>query len=309
LVREFDGLYGFQVVCPNNLIRWALNNPHLTTHLSSKSRQLAVSASYNSIQSLFSGPSSAPSSSAPAASRKKRGKRRRPPKSLASVAASLHLLLGAPSFARWPIRPRFFNRELYGSWEGWREAVRGAAEGEIEMRDVKAVTDFVDGGGQGGEEEKRGIYALPLDYEPLKEYVAKGQDIFEFERLGKCVVCREELASPPSTAASPQSSSSSATKPTGGGLHAICPNPACDGVGHLTCWGRHLLESNGEPDEIVPTQGRCPKCKGEVVWVDMMKEMTLRVRAKKEVEKLLKSKRKRAKKAKGTGEQQDGDEA
>jgi structure-specific endonuclease subunit SLX1 len=117
-----------------------------------------------------------------------------------------------------------------------------------------------------------------LDYEPVKEYVAKGREIFEFERQGRCVVCQEEMKS-------------------GEGLHALCTHDGCDGVGHVSCWSKYFLK-NDEEGGILPVQGQCPKCKKEVDWADMMKELTLRIRGQKEVEKLLKQKRKRvAKKA------------
>lgn len=228
-----------------------------------------------------------------ATQRKRNGRPRRPAKSLASVAANLHLLLRVPSFARWPLRVHFFNRDAFAAWERW---CAGAGPGERLRASLRVVTDFGEGvadGVRGGEattttttgdgEAERpapwGIHALPLDYGPVKEYVAKGQEIFEFERQGRCVVCQEEMKS-------------------GEGLHALCTHDGCDGVGHVSCWSRHFLKDD-EEGSILPVQGQCPKCKKEVDWSDMMKELTLRVRGQKDVEKLLKQKRKRvAKKAK-----------
>lgn len=217
---------------------------------------------------------------------KANGQPRKPPKSLASVVSNLHLLLRVPSFARWPLKVHFFNAEVYAAWERWC-----STSNEKLRSSLSVVTDFGSGstpGGGGeteatasergsgveGEPQPWGIHGLPLDYEPIKEYVAKGQDIFEFERQGRCVVCREELAS-------------------GEGLHALCTNTGCDGVAHLSCWSRHFL-SAGEAGSILPIDGQCPKCKGVVRWGDMMRELTLRVRGKKDVEKLLNHKRRRA---------------
>ncbi|EAQ86404.1 hypothetical protein CHGG_07657 [Chaetomium globosum CBS 148.51] len=246
---------------------WALNNPHLSMHIPSAER-LVVSTQRN-----------------------RNGRPRRPAKSLASVASSLHLLLRVPSFARWPLCVQFFNRDAFAAWEKW---CAGVSLGERGLRESwKVVTDFGEGvtsGGSGevaaaeGEDEAPapwGIHALPLDYEPMKEYVAKGQEIFEFERQGRCVVCREEMKS-------------------GEGLHAVCTHEGCDGVGHISCWSRSFLKNN-DTGSILPVQGQCPMCKEEVDWADMMKELTLRLRGQKEVDKLLKRKRKRAtKKAKKT---------
>ena len=220
---------------------------------------------------------------------KANGRPRRPAKSVASVMSNLHLLLRVPSFGRWPLRLHFFNREVFAAWEKW------CAAASARLRESLAVvTDFgsqatrsaaaakgrekvaVSGDGQGEAEgpEPWGIHGLPLDYEPIKEYVAKGQDIFEFERQGSCLVCREPMLA-------------------GQGLHALCSNDGCDGAGHVSCWSRHLVKG-GEGANVVPVQGQCPKCKGEVHWGVMMTELTLRVRGQKDVEKLLNRKRKRA---------------
>lgn len=129
--------------------------------------------------------------------------------------------------------------------------------------------------------ESWGVHALPLDYAPMKDYVAKGHSVFSFEREGDCAVCGDHLTS-------------------GEGLHAICTNDGCEAVGHLDCWGRHVLRGQGEGEEtILPTTGSCPRCGGEVRWGDMMRELTLRTRGQKDVEKLLKTKK--SVKAKGTG--------
>lgn len=205
--------------------------------------------------------------------------------------SNLHLLLRVPSFGRWPLRVHFFSRDVFAVWEKWC-----AAASERLRPSLGVATDFGTGAGggvgsavsvedpgeglvtaqEGAGGQPRGIHALPLDYEPIKDYVAKGQEIFEFERQGRCVVCREEM-------------------PSGEGLHALCTNDGCDGVGHVSCWSRHFV-GDGAADDIVPVQGQCPKCKGEVHWGVMMKELTLRVRGQQDVEKLLKRKRKRARK-------------
>ncbi|KAK0739391.1 hypothetical protein B0T21DRAFT_329207 [Apiosordaria backusii] len=247
---------------------WALTNPHISMHIPSESR-LAFSTQ-----------------------RKRNGQPKRPPKSLVSILSNLHLLLSVPSFARWPLRVHFFARDVHNAWLRWCDKAEKKLRGSLPV-----VTDFGENtvavasaskppeafddseeGTDGEETSAWGIHALPLDYEPLKEYVAKGQDIFEFERQGDCVICKETI------------------DPEEGGLHAVCSNERCEGVGHLRCWGRHLLqgEDGGGDGAVLPVGGECPKCRGHVHWGTMMKELTLRVRGTKEVEKLLKVKRKRA---------------
>ncbi|KAK4656745.1 Slx4p interacting protein [Podospora pseudocomata] len=265
---------------------WALTNPHTSLHIPSESR-LAFSTQ-----------------------RKRNGQPKRPPKSLSSILSNLHLLLSVPSFARWPLRVHFFKRDVHAAWGRWCGKVErelrgslpvvtdfGEDEGAVVARasasePLGVVGEGLDGDGGGEEVPTWGIYGLPLDYAPLKEYVAKGQDIFVFERQGSCVVCKEEIDHGE------------------GGLHAVCSNEGCEGVGHLRCWGRYLLKSEegGGEGAILPVGGRCPRCKGEVHWGTMMKELTLRVRGQKEVENLLKVKRKRAPRKKTAKTKETGEE-
>lgn len=203
--------------------------------------------------------------------RKKNGQPKRPRHGLVAILSNLHLLLRVPSFARWPLTLHFFKKDVYEAWEGWEKSVD-----EPTSETVNIQADFGPGGAEASSssqsKEPWGIHALPLDYKPVKEYVEKARNIFTFEREGSCVHCEEEM-------------------PAGKGLYAVCPNEECEAVGHLTCWSRRIL--NGDDKKaILPVQGTCPSCKGWVRWGDMMKEVSLRLRAPKEVDKLLKKRRK-----------------
>lgn len=145
--------------------------------------------------------------------------------------------------------------------------------GEPLRESVRVFTDFEESS-DAEADEPHGVHALPVNYAPLKEYVAKTRSIFEFEREGACAVCRGDL-------------------PPGEGLYAVCPNTGCEAVGHLSCWSRHMLGKEEGDEAILPVSGRCPGCSGQVTWGEMMKELSLRVRGPKEVEKLLKKPRKR----------------
>ncbi|RYP76212.1 hypothetical protein DL769_003683 [Monosporascus sp. CRB-8-3] len=240
---------------------WALANPHLSLHIPADSR-ISISTA-----------------------KKRNGRPKRPVPSLTSVLSNLHLLLRVPSFARWPLSLHFFAAEVHQSWR----KCCGAADEPI--RDtIRVLTDF--GRDHMGDEESLeelgeapaepwGIHALPLDYTPMKDYVAKTRSIFEFEREGACVVCGEDL-------------------PPGQGLYAVCSNTGCEGVGHISCWSRHML-GEGNNDHVLPITGRCPRCKGDAVWGDMMRELTLRIRGPKEVERLLKKPRRRRAQAESDG--------
>lgn len=206
-----------------------------------------------------------------------------------------------PSFARWPLTLRLFDKEIYVRWARYLasdgvEPLRAtldvvtdfkpAAVFEAEAKSKEAarrrLVDDMDEDGEGEEPEEEpkdptwGVHALPLDYAPLAPYLEKGQNVTTFEREGNCVVCLQHLEHDK-------------------GLYAICPNGECEGVGHLDCWSRHLLHQQGDDDgAVLPVDGRCPKCSSVVKWGDMMREMTLRVRGQKEVEKVLKKRRRAA---------------
>lgn len=215
---------------------------------------------------------------------------------MTSLLSNLHLLLRVPSFARWPLELRFFCPAVHKSWLRWCKTVAEP------MRDtLNIVTDFppladatssdVCGKGEApsssprGQKRKatHGIGALDVAYEDVKSHVEKGKSIMEFEREGACAVCSEELEHD-------------------GGVYAICPRGGCEAVSHLTCLSGHFLKEQekdaaGE-DVLLPIKGSCPTCKAEVTWIDVVKELTLRMRGQKEVEKLLQVKRVR--KSKGT---------
>lgn len=222
--------------------RWALTNPHLSLHIPDESR-LAISTQ-----------------------KKKNGMPRRPLHSLKSVMSNLHLLTSVPSFARWPLNLHFLRREAHSAWESWTKS-----SDKPSRPGLKIMTDFdPPADAAAASDAPRGIYALPLDYKPMKEYVEKANGVVSFEQEGNCLHCNEELES-------------------GKGLHAMCPNEECTSMGHLDCWSRHALSTNGGGD-VIPDICRCPSCGGEVRWGDMMKELSLRVRGGKEVDKLLKNK-------------------
>ncbi|XXH00910.1 hypothetical protein Hte_007261 [Hypoxylon texense] len=254
---EMVGLVsGFPGMVAALKFEWALTNPHLSLHIPSSSR---ISTSSGT---------------------KRNGHPKRPRHSMTSILSNLHLLLRVPSFARWPLNVHFFAPEVYETWKKW------CSTANEPLRDtIRVFTDFgpssppsishnsESSNADGEPRQPWGIHALPLDYAPMKDYVTKTKSIYEFEREGNCVGCGEHLE-------------------PGEGLYATCPNPGCECTGHVSCWSNHLLGKEASED-IIPISGTCPQCKGNVVWGDLMKEMSLRIRGPKEIEKLLKEPRKR----------------
>ncbi|OTB18234.1 hypothetical protein K445DRAFT_315031 [Daldinia sp. EC12] len=252
---EMVGLVsGFPGMVTALKFEWALNNPHVSLHIPSESRITA------------------------AAGRKRNGYPKRPRHNLTSILSNVHLLLRVPSFSRLPLNVHFFVPEVFWEWRKWCTSVDEPLRNTIRVLTNfhPARTSLRNGGSSDNEndsEQSWGIHALPLDYAPMKSYVAKTKSLYDFEREGNCIICQEHLD-------------------PGKGLYATCSNPDCEGTGHLTCWSKHMLGKEAG-EHIIPISGHCPKCKGKVVWGDLMKEMSLRIRGPKEVEKLLKEPRKR----------------
>ncbi|QYS94999.1 Structure-specific endonuclease subunit SLX1 [Trichoderma simmonsii] len=204
-----------------------------------------------------------------ATQRKRNGMPRRKPHSLKSVIPNVHLLTSVSSFSRWPLNVHFFSQDAHKVWKDWSKTRETPV-----TAGPKILTDFGPSAGDAST-TSWGIHALALDYSPMKDYIEKAHNVTSFERQGQCIHCRKEMQ--------PEQ-----------GLYAMCPNDGCEAMGHIDCWSKHALAGD-EPGAIIPTSCKCPACSGEIRWGDMMKELSLRTRGTKEVEKLLK-KKKRAKK-------------
>ncbi|TGO22067.1 hypothetical protein BPAE_0184g00160 [Botrytis paeoniae] len=251
---------------------WAWQNPHITLHIPSSAR---ISH---------------------ATQKKRSGHPKRPRHSLQSLLSNLHILLSVPSFSRWPLEVRFFAPDLHKAWVKWSKAATGS------LRDtLPIIPDFPPAeskvNDEDGETRDRlyGIEALKVAYEDTKSHLEKGERIFHSDMKESCDICDQELRH-------------------NSGLYIICPNIDCNSITHMSCLSQHFLQ--GEKDEqssehLVPVQGMCPGCQMEIRWIDVVTELSLRVRGQKVVEKLLKPKR--VKKGKSTAPSQaivesEGDE-
>ncbi|KAM0135240.1 hypothetical protein ACHAO1_005325 [Botrytis cinerea] len=244
--------------------RWAWQNPHITLHIP-------------------------PSSRISHATQKKRsGHPKRPRHTLQSLLSNLHILLTVPSFSRWPLEIKFFAPDVHRAWLKWSKAATGS------LRDTLPITtDFPPAESQVNDEDGEitdrpyGIEALNVAYEDTKSHLEKGERIFHSEMKESCNICNQDL----------QHNS---------GLYTICPNINCHSITHMTCLSQHFLraeknEQSGE--ELIPVQGMCPGCRMDIRWNDVVKELSLRMRGQKVVEKLLGAKR--VKKGKGIATSQE----
>lgn len=166
---------------------------------------------------------------------------------------------------------------MHKAWLKWTNAsahsIRDSIPIIIDFPPESASASESDGDGSPRAKKRKivhGIAALGVDYADIKSQVEKGKDIVEFEREGVCAICHKDLEHD-------------------GGIYTICPSAGCESVTHITCLSKHFLK--GDKEALVPILGECPSCKAEVRWIDVVKELSLRLRGQKEVEKLLKVKR------------------
>jgi structure-specific endonuclease subunit SLX1 len=117
---------------------------------------------------------------------------------------------------------------------------------------------------------------LPVDYKVQKSHLEKAKEVIDFEKEGSCKICTRQLEHD-------------------AGLYIVCPTVGCETVTHMACLAKHFMKDD-DAEGLVPIRGNCPTCKTELVWVDLVKELSLRMRGQKEVQKLLAPKRVRKKK-------------
>ncbi len=241
-----------------NLCRWAWQNPHITLRIPPESR----------IQH--------------ATQKKRSGQPKQSRHSVTSLLSNLHVLLRVPSFSRWPLELRFFSEDVYKAWLRWTKTAAEPIRDSIRVIQDFPKTELASSGNESVSPRRKrvkisnGIERVTVDYSNEKPHVEKGKDIVDFEREGSCSICHSDLEHD-------------------AGIYTICPNPTCESVTHLTCLSQHFLKDDA--DALVPVEGQCPSCKAGLRWIDVVKELSLRIRGQKEVEKLLKGKRVRKGKA------------
>jgi structure-specific endonuclease subunit SLX1 len=175
-----------------------------------------------------------------------------------------------------PLEVRFFCSDVHKAWLKWSNLASEPIQEPLNIiQDFPSHEHTASDSQTGSPSRKKrkvshGIAALDVGYANLKSYVEKAKGVIDFEREGACAVCHEDLEHD-------------------AGIYTICPNPECEAVTHMTCLSKHFLKN--EENALVPVTGTCPSCKAKLRWIDVVKELSLRMRGQKEVEKLLKEKR------------------
>ncbi len=124
-------------------------------------------------------------------------------------------------------------------------------------------------------ESARGIYALDVSYEPVKAHIEKVKCKLDSKAVGSCSICKRGL-------------------PRDGAATVMCPIESCSASAHLECFATAFMKDR--PESLVPTTGSCPSCRAHLQWSDLVKELTLRMRGQKDIDKLFKVKKARGSK-------------
>ena len=208
---------------------------------------------------------------------------------LTDKIANLHLLLCVDSFKRWPLVVTFFCEDVYRVWRTWSERVQasigdglqvvldlGGAAAPAERESAEETHEQ-----PGGRPDRGGIECIEVGYAGLKGHLQKSMRVLANSEHLTCAICRR-----PTTDTT--------------GLIATCTAEACEAVSHLKCLSDHFLskEMGEDVGPVLPRAGTCPTCERPTQWIDIVKELSLRTRGHREVEKLMK--KPRTKKYKGT---------
>ena len=210
----------------------------------------------------------------------------RPRTTLPQELSNLHLLLRVPGFTRWPLQVRFFCNDVYQAWQCLIERVGASLRGDLkvvldikqpeQLEEVQDVPLSTHAKGKRKREKlgKGGVEGLDVSYGGLKSYVEKSISLLtEGERI-HCGICHEAMA------------------PTAK-MVLVCPHENCRMASHLDCLSHKFLSDSKKTMAVVPISGNCPGCNAELRWIDLVKEMSLRIRGEKEVGRLTKTSRAR----------------
>ena len=191
--------------------------------------------------------------------------------SLKNRISNLHLLLRVPSFSRWPLQVRFFCQDVYEKWQHWNKTVDSSIRDGIKVSlDMKQSEEIINTGNlplstQAKDKrnrealEKGGVEGLDVGYSELKDHIEKSISYLAEHEAFKCAICAQEMGPKSVTA-------------------LFCNQETCRTVSHLTCLATRFVEVEGADVAVTPVSGKCPGCKEELLWIDLVKELTLRLR-------------------------------
>ena len=185
---------------------------------------------------------------------------------------------------------RFFCEDVYRVWQRWNERVGGSIRSGLRIvLDLKQPAEALnshDAPMSTQEKGKRkrealgkgGVEGVDVGYSELKGHLEKSIFMLEDDEPIMCSICAARIG--------PDKM-----------VTLVCSQESCRTASHMTCLATRFLDEEGAGSSIMPTSGKCPKCKVALQWIDLIKEMSLRARGEKEVAQLMKRPKGRQSKA------------
>ncbi|PIG86801.1 structure-specific endonuclease subunit slx1 [Aspergillus arachidicola] len=195
---------------------------------------------------------------------------RGPVRSLKGHLENLHALLRSIYFSGLPLRVRFFADDVHQLWRVWSDRIDG-----VIPEHIKVIPD-----GSCVENKQPGIEYLrvgsvehiQVDYSKIHSYLEK--TAFQLDDLEdlQCKICQAPVV--------PKEE-----------LVLVCPQTRCYCVSHLLCLSARFLDSTKGRERLIPISGKCPGCHKTVQWSLMMQELSFRTRGGKELQAILRKKK------------------
>lgn len=255
---------GFQSKISALQFEWAWQNPHLSRHISATEsvRQFTTSKQLRPSGRIVT-------------------KISRPSSGLENQLSYLHLLLRSKSFNRLPLGVRFFAKDVFTAWNR-------ICDRTIERvgKDVRVIltppsvthsrdsldTDAEHVAKRALDQNIQQLSAIDISYLPAKNHLQKSTSILSETISSSCTSCKKDLH-----------------KDTD--LLLLCPSDTCSAVMHLKCLSKTWLEQGADPHALLPTRGSCPSCQISLIWADLVRDLSLRMRGEKETQTLLRTPR------------------
>lgn len=198
----------------------------------------------------------------------------------------LHMLLRSKSFSRWPLHVRFFAEDVQKEWQryvascpvsipSWmsvRQLSDDACKVPKPRKSSKASVAPAEPEEEVPQDEpQQSIDDLDVTYLPVKSHVGRSAEQIAAGNM-LCSICSSALRSDWDRI-------------------LFCSHDGCDMSSHLQCLATKFLRAEDRLETVVPTRSNCPKCCGMLIWSDLVKELSLRMRGEAQVKKLFRKPR------------------
>ncbi|KAL9112322.1 MAG: hypothetical protein Q9227_003440 [Pyrenula ochraceoflavens] len=195
---------------------------------------------------------------------------------LTEKLTALHKLLRATYFSKWPLQVRFFEQQVYEEWAS--SAHRFESPINSSIRIIRQFNDHtkrlqnIDSGSQilapNTTEQERSLSDLDPTYKSFRAIFDKAGFVLHEHEDVDCSICSRQLQ-------------------VGKDLIVICQNSECNGTAHLDCLSDKFRAESNDRNAVIPATGKCPSCQTALNWIDLMKELTVRVRSPSVIDKIL----------------------